>query len=57
MAKVAMKGGKMEGQCCQGQQDDVAKLAYKFFIDRGGKHGYHQEDWLKAEAIVKGKKK
>ena len=57
MAKVAIKSKASDDKCCQNMQAEIAKLAYKFFLDRGGKHGYHQEDWAKAEAIVKGKKK
>ena len=27
----------------------VAERAYQLFLKRGGKHGYHQQDWLQAE--------
>ena len=57
MAKVATTCKPTDIKCCADTQAEIAKLAYKFFLDRGGKHGYHQADWLKAEAIVKGKKK
>lgn len=38
-----------------GENEEIAKLAYKFFSDRGGEHGHDQEDWLRAEAVVKRK--
>jgi hypothetical protein len=32
----------------------ISKLAYKFYIMRGQKHGYTLQDWLNAERIEKG---
>jgi hypothetical protein len=34
----------------------IEKRAYELFIERGGIHGYHLEDWNKAEKQVMGKK-
>ncbi len=36
--------------------DEVAKLAYQFFVERGYKHGHDQEDWLRAERIIKARR-
>ncbi len=36
--------------------EEVTKLAYKFYAERGYQHGHDQEDWLKAEAAVGTKK-
>ncbi len=44
-------------QCCSSDKDEIAKVAYKLYLERGGKHGSDVEDWMKAEAIVKAKKK
>ena len=30
--------------------DDVSKHAYGFFVQRGYQHGYHFDDWLRAES-------
>jgi hypothetical protein len=35
---------------------EIADLAYKFYVERGSKHGHDKEDWFKAENIVKHKK-
>ena len=35
----------------------IEKLAYQFFVDRGFEHGHQDEDWLRAEAIVRNRKK
>jgi hypothetical protein len=30
----------------------IEQRAYEFFLQRGGKHGYHVEDWAKAEKEI-----
>ena len=30
----------------------IEKRAYQPFLDRGGEHGYHIEDWLQAEKEI-----
>lgn len=36
---------------------ETQQLAYQFFVDRGFQHGFNQEDWARAEAIVKNRLK
>ena len=36
-------------------QEEVARLAHRYWQERGGKHGYHMEDWLRAEQELRGK--
>ncbi len=31
----------------------IAERAYHLFLARGGQHGYHLEDWFKAEKEIK----
>ena len=31
------------------QEDDIRRLAYHFWIERGQPHGSHHEDWFRAE--------
>lgn len=33
--------------------NEITKLAYQFYIDRGYTHGNDMEDWLRAERIVR----
>ena len=33
-------------------QDRIARRAYDLFVARGGEHGYHIEDWLRAEKEI-----
>jgi Protein of unknown function (DUF2934) len=40
----------------QYSQEDVAKLAYSYWIARGHSHGAAEEDWLRAEAELAGKR-
>ncbi len=30
----------------------ISERAYRYFKERGGIHGYHQEDWLRAEKEI-----
>lgn len=34
--------------------EDIARLAYLRFVDRGSADGFHLEDWLAAEAELRG---
>ena len=36
---------------------EIQKLAYQFFVERGSEHGHDGEDWLRAEAVVKNRKR
>jgi hypothetical protein len=42
------------GPTVQIDRDAIAKLAYEKFIARGGQHGRALEDWLAAEAELRG---
>lgn len=55
MAKIATDQKRGVGVKAN-PQDEIQKLAYKFFAERGFKHGHDREDWLRAEAIVKGRR-
>jgi hypothetical protein len=35
--------------------EQIAALAHRFWTDRGGQHGHHEEDWLRAEQELLGK--
>ncbi len=32
----------------------IAELAHKYWVERGGHHGSHHDDWLRAERELKG---
>ena len=36
-------------------QEEIAKLAHRFWAERGHHHGQHEEDWLRAEREIFGK--
>ena len=38
-------------------QRAVEQLAYQFFVERGYEHGHNEEDWLRAEAIIRNRKR
>ena len=35
----------------------IEDLAYRYFAERGFEHGHDQEDWLKAEAVIRAKRR
>jgi len=39
----------------QATRQKIEKRAYELFLERGGVHGYHMEDWLRAEKEIVGK--
>ena len=41
------------GQLPQASYEEVAKLAYGLYLQRGGTHGCDQEDWFKAEEMLR----
>ena len=61
MAKIAVaaskNGSKTNASFQENKQAQVAALAYQFFLDRGCQDGFDAQDWLRAEAVVKNKKK
>lgn len=67
MAKIATTVQTKNGASRQGSAQnqirvssdsaEVQRLAYQFFVDRGFEHGHDEEDWLRAEAVVKNRKR
>ena len=35
-------------------QEQIAALAYEYWIERGSPHGSHEEDWERAEQDLRG---
>lgn len=35
---------------------EVAKLAYEFYLNRGEEHGHDREDWLRAEETLRNRR-
>ena len=54
MARVAVAGKKSNGmQQPEIDWNEIAQVAYELFEQRGFVHGHDQEDWLRAEQIVR----
>ena len=30
----------------------IAELAHSYYVERGWKHGYHEQDWFRAEQVL-----
>ena len=65
MAKIALTQKNGQGRktatstqrsLTKNEQQEVERLAYQFFVDRGYEHGHDQEDWTRAEAIVRNRR-
>ncbi len=54
MAKINSRTNSTKSS--QGTCDEIAKLAYQFFVERGHQDGHDQEDWYRAERIVKARR-
>lgn len=35
--------------------EEIAMLAHRFWVERGGQHGSHEDDWRRAEHELRGK--
>ena len=35
--------------------EEIARLAHKYWAERGFQHGQHDQDWLRAERELRGK--
>lgn len=42
-------------QLTSAQREEVARIAYQLWLDGGCQHGRDQQDWAKAETIVRSK--
>jgi hypothetical protein len=40
----------------QADNEEIAKVAYQLYLERGGGHGSHEEDWLRAEREVRARR-
>ena len=59
MAKIAQLLQRKDGnrkQSAYNEAEEIQKLAYKFFVERGCEHGHDREDWLRAESIIKNRR-
>ena len=50
---AAPQATKKSARLSNSQQEQVAKLAYQFWVERNYQHGYDQDDWARAESVVR----
>ena len=53
---VGVVAAPENGMGPQYSREEVAKLAYSYWIARGYSHGYANDDWLRAESELAGKR-
>jgi hypothetical protein len=34
-------------------REEIARLAHQYYLERGGEHGSHEEDWYRAEEVIR----
>jgi hypothetical protein len=49
---MAHERGSAKGEA---GRDEVARLAHRFWQERGRRHGHHEEDWYRAEQELRGR--
>ena len=54
LMKKTSFGKKLESY--EPKSEEISKLAYELYLERGGDHGKDQEDWLRAEMILREKR-
>lgn len=37
-------------------RDEIARLAYRYYLERGGEHGSDEEDWYRAEREIRNRR-
>ena len=42
-----------QNRSSQNLSEQIQRLAYQFFVERGYQHGHDAEDWLRAEAVIR----
>ena|SRR5947209_2644832 len=38
------------------EHEEIARLAYQYHLERGAEHGSDEEDWYRAEKVVRGRR-
>ncbi|OGW83829.1 MAG: hypothetical protein A3C47_01185 [Omnitrophica bacterium RIFCSPHIGHO2_02_FULL_51_18] len=58
MAKSVLtrKNGNNRNASQYDESREIEKLAYQYFVERGYQNGNDQEDWYRAESIVKSRR-
>ncbi len=50
---VAVLKPKSPAEDLARMQEEIRRRAYQLYEERGGQHGFDQDDWLRAEAEVR----
>jgi hypothetical protein len=55
-AKKTVNGSTAKKQYTTAERQEIERLAYQYFVDRGYEHGHDAEDWIRAEAVVRSRR-
>ena len=55
LGKAHVREKDVQTTKCTVNHEDVARVAHELYVQRGCVDGYDVEDWLRAEAVVRGR--
>jgi hypothetical protein len=55
IASKRKASSKNEAPTASVSAEEIARLAHRFWAERGFQHGHDAEDWLRAEQALRGK--
>ena len=53
---AADRAARSESMASEPSEEDIRLRAYHRYLERGGRHGEHFDDWLEAERELKGRR-
>lgn len=58
LEEAANSDNSLEGYAAMNADlhDEIARLAYQLYEDRGRRDGFHEQDWLRAEQQIRSRK-
>ncbi len=58
LEEAANADNSLEGYAAiNNDRDEIALLAYQYYEERGRQHGFHEDDWRRAELELRNRKK
>ena len=58
LEEAVSSGNSLEGYVAMNEDDnsEIARRAYELYEERGRQHGFHEDDWYRAENEIRSRK-
>ena len=58
LEEAVSSGNSLEGYAAmnEGNDSEIARRAYQLYEERGRQHGFHEDDWYRAEKEIRSRK-